>query len=466
MSDSALLSQLRGDIVTSDHPDYSKAIARWAKNAERLAKVVVYVKDEHDISLVLRYAKDAGLPLAIHGGGHNPAGASSVEGGVVIDLSRYMNKVRVDAEKRLGYVGGGALWATVDKEAMKHGLATVGGTVNHTGVGGLILGGGYGWLSPAYGLAIDNLVDATVVIADGSVIHANEKENPDLFFGIRGGGCNFGVAAEFVLKLYPQRTTVYAGFAVFLPHLLEQIVVATKNWWPTAGEKEGMIQMTTVGPDRKPAVVIFFFYNGSETEGRKNFKSFLDIGPISDFTKEMSYDVVNSLQNPMAGHGSGVYMKGLAHNNPNPESIIKAHERVIEIFEAGTLRPNVLYEYFSLSKINSVRIDATAFQRVPTANVLVAIAWDGSIPDQSDVAREYAYELADIISSGQIGLKVTDGVGYSNYDPDSVNSSSNKAKLIFGANYSRLQGIKAKYDPDNIFNKWFAITPATATATK
>ncbi|OCB90853.1 FAD-binding domain-containing protein [Sanghuangporus baumii] len=149
--------QFMGDIVTPDHPDYEVAIQRWAKNAVRRANIVVFVKDANDASLAVKYARESGLPLAIRGGGHNPAGASSSEG-IVVDLSRYVNECCVDPGKRLAYVGGGAVWKTVDETAIEYGLATAGGTINHTGVGGLTLGGGFGWLAAAHGLVVDNLI--------------------------------------------------------------------------------------------------------------------------------------------------------------------------------------------------------------------------------------------------------------------------------------------------------------------
>ena len=192
----AFKAAFKGDVVTPGDSDYDQAIARWARNAARRAAIVAFVKDAQDVALAVKYAKEASLAVAIKGGGHNPSGASSSEDGLVIDLSRYLNGVAVDAEKKLGYVGGGAVWETVDKTAIERGLATVGGTVNHVcasrlcsmwqyaqlrlfdldwrrrvrsfeptfaplvcnACNRLILGGGYGWLSGEYGLAIDNLV--------------------------------------------------------------------------------------------------------------------------------------------------------------------------------------------------------------------------------------------------------------------------------------------------------------------
>jgi FAD/FMN-containing dehydrogenase len=173
MTISPFPSSFKGDIVTPSSPDYEQAIVRWAKNAQKNAKIVAFVKDEDDVVLAIKYAKENNLPMAVHCGGHSPAGASSIEGGLVIDLARHMSYCRVDEEKKLAYVGGGTVWNLVDKTTFAYGLATVAGTVSHvsvltaerndtelggqTGVGGLSLGGGFGWLTGKHGLTIDNI---------------------------------------------------------------------------------------------------------------------------------------------------------------------------------------------------------------------------------------------------------------------------------------------------------------------
>ncbi|KAG6864200.1 hypothetical protein C0991_011625 [Blastosporella zonata] len=417
-------SQFKGDLVTPDAVDYQKAIARWAVNAQRRAKVVAFVKDEADVGLAIKYARNTGLPIAIRGGGHSPAAASSIEGGLVVDLSRYLNGARVEPEKRVVYVGGGALWDIVDSEAIKHGLATVGGTVNHTGVAGLVLGGGYGWLSPEHGLAIDNLIQATVVTADGSVLTASDTQNPDLFFGIRGGGCNFGVVTEFVLKLHPQRKTVYGGLMIFPPPALEKVVGVTSKWLEGAGEKEAMVQILTMTPD----------------------------GNVSSY-----------YQNPNVFHGQGIYMKGIAHRKPHFDSISKAFEHVQSV-SGPEFKANMLFEYLPLSKISDVPANATAFRRDPTPSILVLGIWKTDTEANTERGRKVAHELAQIVKGGQDDMTETESLGYSNYDAEAVSgekdSVPDKAKAVFADNYPRLQRIKKQYDPDNIFNKWFPITPA------
>ncbi|KAH9894367.1 FAD-binding domain-containing protein [Cubamyces lactineus] len=476
MSDfQALRSTFKGDLVQPGDPGYGQAIARWAKNAARKAAVVAFVKDEADVASAIAYARKAGLPIAIKGGGHNPSAASSSEGGLVIDLSRYLAGVRVDADKKLAYVGGGAIWETVDKAAIEYGLATVGGTVNHCMKRvicvtsdipyRLTLGGGYGWLSGAHGLAVDNVVQATVVTADGRALTANETENPDLFWGIRGGGSNFGVVTEFVLKLHPQRRTVFAGPIVFSPDKLEQLLDVVQEWWTKGpSEKEGMLQVFTRGPDGKPCIVCFVFYNGSEEEGLQAYKHLLDLGPVAVMAKEMPYEELNALQNPIARPGQNAYMKGaFVPPTLTRAELTRVFARATALSVPGSFAVNLLLEYFPLRAANAVRDDATPYVRGLTANALcLVIAADDA---EGAEAQRYMQDAARELI-GMFAESPEANMGYGNYSPDSdalVNQGSvpvDKAKLIFRTNYPRLQQIKKKYDPDMVFNKWFVITPA------
>jgi FAD/FMN-containing dehydrogenase len=202
--------------------------------------------------LAIKFATSNNIPLAIKCGGHNPSGASSISDGLCIDLSRYFDTARVDPDQRLVYVGGGAVWKTVDLATIAHGLATTAGTVNDTGVAGLTLGGGYGWLTGEHGLVIDNLIQATVVLADGSIVTASPTSHPDLFWALRGGGSNFGVVTEFVLKLHPQRKTVFAGPLIFTPAHISKLAEAVDRWSTTMGNNEGaMMVFTNRTPDKR-----------------------------------------------------------------------------------------------------------------------------------------------------------------------------------------------------------------------
>ncbi|KAH9931212.1 uncharacterized protein B0H18DRAFT_872258 [Fomitopsis serialis] len=453
-------TEFKGDLVTPHSPDYSKAIARWALNAKREAKIVAFVKDVQDISLAIQYARSHGLEIAIKGGGHNPAGASSTEGGLVIDLSRYLNYARVDPERKIGCVGGGAIWESVDKAATEHGLATVGGTVNHTGVAGLTLGGGYGYLSSSYGLALDNVLEATVVLADGNIVKASKTENPDLFWGIRGGGSNFGVVSEFVFQLYDQRRTVFGGMATYDRSQLKALTEVTAEWWDDPGDKSSQIQTAVVGHNGKPVMIVLFFYNGSEAEGRAFYKKFFDIGPIDDQVREIPYEAVNALQNSVLYHGQGVYNKGVAHRKPEYESVLKAFDRVAELAAGAGPHPVVIFEYFPLHKINAIDSEETPFRRDPVPSVFVAALWVEDTRENLERGREMVYDLIGLVKSANPQLSAEQQAGYGNYDDEAVSKGAvEKARLVFGKHYARLQEVKKKYDPDQVFHKWFPIIP-------
>ncbi|KAF6749617.1 FAD binding domain-containing protein [Ephemerocybe angulata] len=465
---------IKGEVVTPEHPEYESAIARWAKNAERKARVVVFVKDADDISKSILFAKKNKLPIAIRGGGHNAAGASSSEGGLVIDLSRHLKTVRVDEEEKLAYVGGGALWRHVDEEAIKYGLATVGGTVNHTGVGGLTVGGGYGWLSGRHGLTIDNLKQVTIITANGDILTASATENNDLFWAIRGGGSNFGVVAEFMYKLHPQRKTVFAGPIIFAPTKLEKLVQVTKKWLENIKEDEGMNQICTV-IEGKPVIALYIFFNGSEEEGKANFKDFYDLGPFKEGAKEIPYERLNGMLSDKVEHGICYYLSGISQKTPHYESTAEAIKKITEVVQQGTFKAAVLFEFFSLAKVNSVSTEATAFRRQLSHNILCTVRWSASVdgPEKTGEARQITKDVHEIILRGQGNLSASEQQGYTNYGhdldlPSSLlghpsldhNAASSRSQNAFAENYPRLQAIKKIYDPEHIFNKWYPIVPA------
>ncbi|TEB33206.1 FAD-binding domain-containing protein, partial [Coprinellus micaceus] len=386
----SLANSVKGEVVTPEHPDYDASLSRWAKNTQRKAGLVVFVKDTEDVVAAVSHAKANNVPVAVRGGGANPFGKSSVEDGLVIDLSRHLNLVRVDAETRLTYVGGGAVWKDVDTAAIKHGLATVGATVNHVRV---TLHGGYGWLSGRHGLAIDNLKQVTIVTEDGSVLTANDESNQDLFWAVRGGGGNFGVITEFVLQLHPQRSTVYAGRIIFTPDKVHSLIEVTNAWYSHVKEDEGMVQIVTVSPAGAPVVAVFLFYNGSEDEGRANFKGFFDIGPVRDDSGEIPYDDVNALMSDRIQPGNCYSVKAIVQESVDYPSTMQLLQKTGELEAGGLYSSYVLFEYFPLTKINSVPPSATAARRDLLPNALVVLKWSGDSPDKSDEANAIVENL-------------------------------------------------------------------------
>jgi hypothetical protein len=291
--------------------------------------------------------------------------------------------------------------------------------VNHTGVGGLTLGGGYGWLSGERGLVIDNLAQVTVVTSDGSILTASADENGDLFFAIRGGGGNFGVVTQFVYKLSPQRRMVYSGEAVFSVTRMEEIVKRTNTWWKTASGQEGLFVAFINDPDGNPIIWTFLFYNGSESDGRTNFKWLLDMDPVIDTTKEVKYEEVNSLMNHLFPHGKGTLFHSVTFRHIHLPSIQVAHKKLVEIARSSKLQElAVLYQFIPHGVINAVPQTATAFRRDTVSNtldVLLSFRWDQSEGDQTQYARTVSRELEEILCEGETGLNSHEKLGYSNH---------------------------------------------------
>lgn len=211
---------------------------------------MVYPKDAEDVSRAIKYSVANNITFVVKGGGHNPSGASSVEDGLVIDLNKHFNYANVDPVTKTVEAGGGALWNTVDYAAFAHGLATVGGTVNLTGIGGYCTGGGHGILTGKHGESSDNILEMTVVIADGSILIVNENSYPDLFWALRGGGGgNYGCVTRFKLRLYDQKPTVYAGMLIFTPAQFEQVTKTFDEWILGITEDDCTGLGFTRGPD-------------------------------------------------------------------------------------------------------------------------------------------------------------------------------------------------------------------------
>ncbi|KZV71450.1 FAD-binding domain-containing protein [Peniophora sp. CONT] len=470
-----------GDWLSPTDPSYASAISRWAKNAERRAAVVSCPRTPEDVAATIKCARAHGLPLAVRGGGHSTAGASSSAGGVVIDLSVYMRHVRVDTDAKLAYVGGGAVWKDVDEEGMKYGLATVGGTVNHTGVGGLVLGGGFGHLSGEYGFAVDNLHAATIVTASGETVRASAEDNPDLFWAIRGSGCNFGVVTEFQLRMHRQRRTVFAGVVVYpgTVEVLEKVMQVVEGWWRASPERESIIQFLTLGPDGKPACVLALFWNGSEEEGRVHFKPFFDLGPVMDTCTEIPYEQLNGLQNAQVPHGQHYYMKGAFVSAPafrSASPILSYITSNLDTWKELGVTPTLAFEYIPLGKTMSVPLDTTAYMRAPVVSTLCMMAWrdDDEAERKLEKVRAIANVLVQTLVESDAGVDKGTNTGYGNYLSEEVaaddvtaavtgeKEKADKSLALFGKHYPRLREIKRKWDPELVWNKWYVVLPATA----
>ncbi|OJJ78979.1 FAD-binding oxidoreductase [Aspergillus glaucus CBS 516.65] len=447
----ALTSSL---IFTPDSEGYQDSLRRWSDTGVKPAGIVVMPSKVADVQTALLWAQKHHVDLAIKGGGHSVAGTSSSQDGLVIDLS-HLKAVSVDTAAKTVTVQGGATWKEVDEAAWEHGLAAVGGTVNHTGVGGLTLGGGYGWLSGLYGLTIDNLLSARVVLADGRLVTASESENPDLLWGLKGAGYNFGVVVEFTYRAHEQKNHVFAGIISFLPDKLEAVVEQLNETLLNPDPRGGVMCFLAQPPGAPvPMTNVLCYYNGTKEEGEKRYCGLLELGPVVNTLDMIPYSLLNSLQNPMATYGGRKSFKGIFYQPPMDPQFVRTilTDLTAKIQEDEDLKASALIlEFFDMRKICEVPSTATAFaSRNSTQNGIICLRWSDSSKDAQN--RAWAREMQARWKE-QLNTPDTDVPQYINYAEPGDSAVSN----IYGANLGRLQEIKAKYDPTNVFHKMHPI---------
>ncbi|KAH3204460.1 hypothetical protein KXV92_008368 [Aspergillus fumigatus] len=452
----ALKSQLRSArVYTPDCEGYPNTLQRWSDTGSKAAGIVVMPTEAEDVRAALLWAQEHQIDLAVKGGGHSVAGTSSSDGGLVIDLS-LMNSVSVDPAAKTVTVGGGATWKEVDEAAAAHGLAAVGGTVNHTGVGGLTLGGGYGWLSGQYGLTIDNLLSATVVLATGQVVTASATENADLFWGLRGAGYNFGVVTSFTFRAHEQPNPVYAGLLAFPPDQVEAVIEQLNRTLEHPDPRSGAICIFAQPPGAPvPMVNVIVFYNGTQAQGEKRFAGLLALNPVVNTTATIPYSQVNALQNPMATYGGRKSFKGVFFHPPLAPSF--ARSMLDDLTARLQAEPDLaasalLLEFYDMRAICAVPREAMAFaSRSRTQNGLINLRWTDARKDGEH--RAWARERQTRWKA-ELDARVQEGVPqYINYAEPGDSVVDN----IYGENLGRLQELKAKYDPHNVFHKMHPI---------
>ncbi|KAJ5139451.1 FAD linked oxidase N-terminal [Penicillium atrosanguineum] len=462
----ALRNQLvTATLLTPDSSGYEESLIRWSDTGMKRAGVVVQPVEPMDIRAALLWAQDHGVEIAVKGGGHSTAGTSSSEGGLVIDLSR-MNQVTVDPEAKTITAQGGATWQEVDQAGAAYELVTVGGTVNHTGVGGLTLGGGYGWLSGQYGLTIDNLLSATVVLADGNVVKASATEHPDLFWGLRGAGYNFGVVVDFTYQAYVQKNPVYTGVLGYPIEKLESVVEQLNATLANPDPRSGAMSIFAHAPDGSgPIIVVICFYNGTREEGQERFSAFTALNPVLNTLDMVPYPVVNTLQNPQARYGDRKSFKGVFYEPPLDPKFVRSilNDLLSKIEKDPDLAPSaIILEFINMRKICDVPLADTALaSRNSTQNGIIFLRWTNSMKDQDhrswarEIQSKWKIELDARARDDSQGENVPQYINYA--EPgDSVVTN------IYGANLPRLQTVKSKYDPKNVFHKMHPIPLLTS----
>ncbi|KIO33769.1 hypothetical protein M407DRAFT_177687 [Tulasnella calospora MUT 4182] len=433
--------------------DYSK----WAPNATIPCKVVVTPEETEDIAKAIKFARSQSLPIAVRGGGHSSSTASATEG-LLIDL-RKMNTIRVDEDAKIGYIQPGALICDIEVETIKYGLGACVGVCSQVSIGGYTVGGGIGYSTGAHGLAADNLISATVVLANGEIVEANEAKNADLLWGIRGGGSNFGILAELRVKLHPQRADAYAISYTYPPTKIKEVVEEINRWRQVQKVHETVFMLISLGPDKQPYILVNGISNSTQEEGEAAFKRFLDLGPVQIINVQIPWAAACNLTNDMNRVPGGKLFCGGHIDVFDAAQVQKSYEAWEEMVKRAP-KSLLMYEFYHYGKVAELPMEHAAFaQRHELMTVLCACMGIGDdyIPD----ARDELLKLRSIVSASS-SKDAQESLGYANYGDlfCTLNETDEYAKKIFGSNYPRLKEIKKKYDPDMVFNRWFAIQTA------
>ena len=455
--ESQLLETFRGELIRPEDPQYDDERTIYNAMIDKRPGTIARCADVADVMAAVNAGRDHGVELAIRSGGHNGAGLSLVDDGLVIDCAA-MTGIRVDPAAKTVRVEPGCTWGDVDHATHAFGLATVSGVISTTGVGGLTLGGGHGYLSRTYGLTIDNLVSADVVLADGRLVHASADENPDLFWALRGGGGNFGVVTSFEYRLHPV-STVVAGPTFWPIDQLETTLGWYRDWLPQAPEDVYAFYLTAEVPPGEPfpeeihgekVCGLLWCYTGPPDRIEDVLRPAREVSePLFEFVGEMPYPALQCMFDELYPPGDQWYWKG-DFVRDLPDAAILEHARFGEVPTAKS----TMHLYPIDGAVHRVGPDETAWAyRDATWSMVIA----GVDPDPAERERitawasDYWAALAPHSAGGS----------YVNF---MMEEGEDRIRSSYGDNYERLRAVKARYDPDNVFHVNQNVEPKTAEA--
>jgi FAD/FMN-containing dehydrogenase len=452
-----LRAAITGQVVVPGNDEYDRARALWNAAIDARPAVIARCAGVGDVVQVVRFARARGLPLAVRGGGHNIAGSGSSDGGVVVDLSR-MTAVTVDPGRRRAIVEGGATLAQLDAATQAHGLATPVGINSTTGIGGLTLGGGFGWLSRKYGMTIDNLESVEVVTAAGEVIRASAVEHADLFWALRGGGGNFGVITRFEFRLHPVGPNLLSGLVAYPLEAAKSVLQRYREFAATAPDELSVWSVLRLAPPLpflpasfhgQPMIALAFLYAGVPEDGAPLVEPLRALGPaVGAHVGVQPYAAWQQVFDPLLTAGARNYWK--SHNFTELDDGL--FDAIVRF--AGRL-PSPQSEVF-LAAIGGATSrpapDSAAYPHRDTRFVInVHARWDTPADDERCIAWARGfYEAAAPFASGGV---------YVNF---LAADEGDRVRAAYGANYARLARVKAAYDPENTFRRNQNIVPAGA----
>jgi FAD/FMN-containing dehydrogenase len=456
-----LRKDLRGSVLSASDVDYQAARRAWNGMIDKHPALIVQPADATDVAKAIAFGRREGLELGVKCGGHSALGQSIPEGGLMMDLSR-MNDVRINPGARLAHVGGGALLGDLDRASAVHGLATTAGNVSHTGVGGLTLGGGMGWLARQFGMACDNVVEYEVVTASGDVLTASANENPDLFWGLRGGGGNFGVVTKFTFRLHPiSGEALVVDFSYPAERAVELLRFFREFAVEAPAEASPTAWIGTVGEgDAVPAdlwgtdlVNIGFVWVGDPDGARAMLEPLRAVEqPVAEIVNETTYVELQASSDVAMAHQMRRYMKGHYLRELTDEAIAAFIARGGEARQ-GEFRPSgALLGYGGA--IGRIGIGETAFShRDARFEFSTSAGWTEPGEDEARMAgpRRYGAEMERFSSGVYVNVLSDEGAAAVRhaYPPETL---------------ARLTALKDRYDPENVFHLNHNIAPSSARA--
>jgi FAD/FMN-containing dehydrogenase len=443
------LEGFKGVLNKPGDPGYDDARQVHNGMIDRRPALIASCAGVADVVAAVGVAREQRLPLAVRGGGHNVAGLAVVDDGLMVDLSR-MKGIHVDPAARTVRAEGGVTWGELNRETQLHGLAVTGGVISTTGIAGLTLGGGLGWLMPKHGLAIDNLRSAQIVTADGRVLTASAEENPDLFWGLRGGGGNFGVVTSFEFDLHPVGPTVTGGLAVHLFDDAQAVLRFVREFTAELPDELMVVGALVHAPDGSGTKLagVAVCHAGPLEQAENDLAPLLGFGnPIDVQIGPMPYELVNQMLDGafppgVLNHWKSTFLEALSD---------EAIDTMIERFAtAPSPLTGIVLEHFH-GAVTRVPVEATASQhRVEGFNLLISSVWTDADTSDENVAwtRETFAAMAPYAANRR-------WIGYLDVD----DYAADPAAAAYGPNYGRLVEVKNAYDPTNLFQLNLNVRP-------
>ncbi len=453
----ALRAAFRGALLRPGEEGYDEARRVWNGAIDRRPALIARCAGADDVAVAVRFAREYDLLVSVRGGGHSIGGLSVCDDGLMIDLS-LMKAIRVDPRAAAASAAAGVLWGEFDRATQPCGLATTGGLISHTGIGGLTLGGGLGHLMRRYGLTVDNLLAVDLVTADGQQVHVDDESDSELMWGLRGGGGNFGVATRFEYRLHPVGPMVYGG-PIFWPlEQMAEVLGVVRDFMPSAPDDLGVTIGITAAPPAPfiplervgvPAMSLILVWAGDPKEGADAIAPLRRIGsPFTDAVRPVPYVAIQSMLDAGAPHGRHYYWK--AHRLP------VLSDDVVTIFTermtAATSPFAQITGWAVGGAVSRIPADSAAVgDRNPGFEMSLATAW---MPNDPDPDRHKAWAR----DGWEALVPHAEGV-YANFISD---EGAAGVAYAYGGRLARLQALKARHDPDNVFRMNHNIMPATA----